>query len=208
MTGRPLGLLVVLIVVAAPARAGDGLVALQTADPSCADDSGDRYVDCGNGTLTDNETGLVWLADADCFGELDWLGAKATVAGLSDLPDDGGLCGSLTPHECDCGLSDGSSPGEWRLPTIEEWVAMTEYAAEVLYCSPTVPNDAGTGCWSVGCIFVGQCSFVGVQSSRYWSSSSFVPDPAYAWTLELDFGHREINALATTSYVWPVRGGP
>ena len=41
------------------AQASGGVVALQTADPSCPDDSGDIYVDCGNGTVTDNRTGLV-----------------------------------------------------------------------------------------------------------------------------------------------------
>ena len=57
-----------------PASAGDGVVALQTAAPTCPDDSGDRYVDCDNGTVTDNETGLVWLANADCFG--GWAGLR------------------------------------------------------------------------------------------------------------------------------------
>jgi hypothetical protein len=54
---------------ASGAWAGDGVVALQTADPSCPDDSGDRYVDCGNGTVTDNDTGLVWLKQANCLAK-------------------------------------------------------------------------------------------------------------------------------------------
>jgi hypothetical protein len=43
------------------------VVALQTVVPSCADDSANRCVDCGNGTVTNNDTGLVWLANADCL---------------------------------------------------------------------------------------------------------------------------------------------
>ena len=62
-------------------------------------------------TVTDNRTGLVWLENADCLGAVDWFTAKEVVAGLSDLqgsdPDD-------------CGLSDDSSPGEWRLPLLGE----------------------------------------------------------------------------------------
>ena len=102
--------------------AGDGVVALQTAGTSCADGSGNRYVDCGNGTVTDNETGLVWLANADCLGSVDWLTASEFVAGLSDKPE-----GSIAAAH-DCGLSDGSSPGEWRLPSMEEWEAMVAEA--------------------------------------------------------------------------------
>ena len=45
------GLLLLALAVIGPgaAWAGDGLVALQTADPSCPDDSGNIYVNCGNG---------------------------------------------------------------------------------------------------------------------------------------------------------------
>ena len=101
-----------------PSRAGDGVVALQTADPSCADDSGDIYVDCGNGTVTDNRTGLVWLKNANCLiavgGDVDWYTAMDFVAGLKDIPS------SSVAALHDCGLSDGSSPGEWRLASVDE----------------------------------------------------------------------------------------
>ena len=55
--------------------------------------------------MTDNRTGLVWLRDANAYGELAWMDA---VAGPRELAD-----GS---H----GLSDGSSAGDWRLPNINE----------------------------------------------------------------------------------------
>ena len=61
-----------------------------------------RYVDCGNGTVTDTVTGLVWLKQSNCLSSADWEAAKKAVAGLKD--------GS-------CMLTDGSSPGDWRLPT-------------------------------------------------------------------------------------------
>ena len=109
------------------AWAGDGIVALQTADPSCRTTTTPppRYVDCGNGTVTDNKTGLVWLKQANCIGaagggtgvplgRVNWHTAMEFVAGLSDLRDD----------PLDCGLSDGSSPGDWRLPSVTEWQEM------------------------------------------------------------------------------------
>ncbi len=117
-----------LVVCSVAAQAGSGLVALQTAASSCRNNSGNIYVNCGNGTVTDKRTGLVWLANANCLGTVDWFTAMEFVAGLSDL--DAGFCAAqgLTAAHCDCGLSDGSSPGEWRLPSADEWQAMIDNA--------------------------------------------------------------------------------
>jgi len=194
------------------------VVALNTCDPSCPDASGDRYVDCDNGTVTDNETGLVWLANANCFWQLDWFEAMAAVAGLADLPDDGDACASLTPDECDCGLSDGSSPGEWRLASIGEWEAMVADAGD---CNPRITQDDGTTCWVDGCHGSGgatswpspqappppPCSFYGVQTPSYWSSSSYVLGPANAWFVILTDGSVFPDGKVGNHYVWPVRGG-
>ncbi len=67
----------VVLASAGAASAGEGVVALQTAAPSCPDDSGYRYVNCRNGTVTDNDTGLVWLRNANCIGHVDWHTAMA-----------------------------------------------------------------------------------------------------------------------------------
>ncbi len=189
------------------AWAGDGMVALQTADPSCADDSGDRYVDCGNGTVTDNATGLVWLANANCLdGAYDWHTAMEFVAGLSDQP----ASSAAAAH--DCGLSDGSSPGEWRLPSLAEWEAMMS-GANVLACSPAITDDQGTGCWAdpLVCFLSGRtCSFTGVVSSHYWSASTVVVTfpTTGAWFADLGDGTVGIISTKITDYyIWPVRGG-
>lgn len=186
--------------------AGDGIVALQTADPACPDTSGNRYVDCGNGTITDNETGLVWLANADCFGVLAWRDAMDAVAGLADQPD-AEVCVGVTPDNCDCGLSDGSSPGEWRLASFGEWRAMVEHADDVLMCSPTISNDAGGGCWNQSCVDAGQCSFYGVVAMTYWASTTVVIDPPKAWGVHLAHGGVAGTGKLAALYVWPVRGG-
>ena len=186
------------------AQAGDGVVALQTADASCPDDSGNIYVDCGNGTVTDNRTGLTWLANADCYGLLNWYEAVEIVASLSDIQ-----AGSIAAAE-DCGLSDGSSSGEWRLPSVAEWKAMIDNALgnmgdpDCTALPPTITVDSGDGCWVRA-----SSSFSGVQSSKYWSSTTFVGTPTVAWHVHLNFGSIFLfnKAVTTTHYVWPVRGG-
>ena len=62
-----------------------------------------RFTDNGDGTITDNLTGLVWLAQADCLGKIEWLAALAAANALADGQ---------------CGLTDGSVAGDWRLPNI------------------------------------------------------------------------------------------
>jgi hypothetical protein len=179
------------------ALAGDGLVALQTADASCGNNAPKTYVSCVNGTVTDNRTGLVWLGNANCWGPLTWADAMATVAGLGDLP------GS---NQDDCGLSDGSSPGEWRLATKAEWSAMVAYA---LGCDPKITDDQGGTCWSdvAGTQWT---SFSGVQSLSYWSSTTLASAPTNARTLHLgDPPVIDLTFASKTAIrrVWPVRGG-
>ncbi len=161
------------------------------ADPPCFDNS-NRYVYCGNnGTVNDTVTNLIWLGNANCFGVLlDYAAANNAAAGLEDG---------------ECGLTDGSSPGDWRLPTREEWEATIERAA-ALGCTeangPALTNTPGNGCYRNG-----PQPFTGVQSSFYWSSTSRALDTDYAWGGNLFYGF--VNAALKTNpyYVWPVRGG-
>jgi hypothetical protein len=197
--------------LAVPAWAGDGLVALQSADPSCPDDSGNIYVDCNNGTVTDNRTGLVWLKNADCLRTaMDWNTAMGFVAGLADMP--AFSAASFT----DCGLSDGSSPGEWRLASVAEWEAMVKEAVALgcvntSFGGPAITNDAGNDCWQEG----PASSFEDVQiSPGYWSATTH-HDPGTmesaggtnAWVMGMSFGNANFPPKSDARSVWPVRGG-
>ena len=173
------------------AFAGEGWVALTTAEPSCPDASGNRYVDCGNGTVTDNSTGLVWLRQTACFTATDWFNAMETASGIADP---------------DCGLTDGSAPGDWHLPSRKEWIDMIS-AAWALGCvdsalgGPSITNDAGTGCWGDG-----PSSFTGVQSDSYWSAATLFFSGDQAWSAELDIGLIFSGNLKTASkIIWAVR---
>jgi hypothetical protein len=163
------------------------------AAPPCFDNA-NRYVDCGNGTVTDTVTGLIWLKNANCFSTKTYSAANQAAAGLADGQ---------------CGLTDGSSAGDWRLPTKAEWEA-TIARAVALGCKsggagspPSLTNDPGTGC-----LIPGPTSFTGVQSNAYWSSSANEVTPGFAWLVTLAFGvvtnGNEGNGFF---FVWPVRGG-
>jgi hypothetical protein len=150
-----------------------------------------RFTDNGNGTVTDNLSGLIWLKSANCNGQKTWANALTWANGLYDgCPGCGGT-------NNDCGLTDGSVAGDWRLPSRFE----LESVLDLEYVSPALSNAAGTAKWSEG------NAFSGVQSSSYWSASSNAFNPSYAWDASLYYGIVYSYPKTTNIYVWPVRGG-
>ena len=74
--------------------------------------SATRFTDNGNGTVTDNLTGLIWLKNANCFSIKNWNAALSDANGLASPA---------------CGLTDGSSVGAWRLPNRNELESLIDY---------------------------------------------------------------------------------
>jgi hypothetical protein len=84
--------------------------------------SGVRFSDNGNGTITDNKSGLVWLKDAYCDNQMRTFSqAIDFTAGLANGQ---------------CGLSDGSTDGDWRLPNILELLSLVDYG----HIDPALPT--------------------------------------------------------------------
>jgi len=50
---------------------------------ACFDNTGNRFVDCGDGTIKDTETGLYWLKSANCFGFRYWTWVGGREQGCS-----------------------------------------------------------------------------------------------------------------------------
>jgi hypothetical protein len=149
-----------------------------------------RFTDNGDGTVTDNLTGLIWPKNASCGGLRTWAGALTFANSLYDGWTGDGSGG-------DCGLSDGSSAGDWRLPNVRELQSLVYYGVY----NPAVPNTAGTGKWSAG------DPFTGVQSYCYWSSTTLAGDTSGAWRVHLGGGYLRNGDRSSLRYVWPVRGG-
>ena len=137
-----------------------------------------RFTDNNNGTQTDNLTGLVWLKNANCFGTQTWANALTSA-------------NTLASTNSQCGLSDGSAAGDWRLPNVNELASLpTNYTG-----SPSEwLNDIAQG-------------FTTVQAYYYWSSTTFAYNTDYAWYVIMNGGSMNVNIKAVNYYVWPVRGG-
>jgi hypothetical protein len=145
-----------------------------------------------DGTVTDNKTGLIWLANANC---LETVGGIAKAAGTLTWPN--ALTWSNNLSTGKCGLTDSSAVGAWRLPNKEELASLVN----AQYYNPSLSNTAGTAIWTAG------NPFSGVQSSYYWSSTTYVYSPAFAWGVLFDFGGVGYAGKAYGYYVWPVRSG-
>ena len=146
-----------------------------------------RFTDNGDGTITDNLTGLMWLKDANCMethyattwhnGFANWQEAQEIIAGI----DDG------TYADCSAGYTD------WRLPNRKELHSLADFSQS----SPALPSGH---------------PFDNVESGppgfQYMSSTTCTADMDHFWGI--DVGSGQIVKASKTSnpnWVWPVRGG-
>lgn len=137
-----------------------------------------RFTDNNNGTVTDNLTGLVWLKNASAF--LTWTEALT-------------YCNTLAHGTA--GLTDGSAPGDWRLPNRFELESLINLAYE----QPCISNAVGNAKWTAN------NPFSNVQSTWYWSGTTCAHDTTRAWGLGLDYGFVNYGEKTYENYVWPVR---
>ena len=139
-----------------------------------------RFTDNGDGTVTDNLTGLIWLKNANAFGLRTWEQALADANALAS--------GSA-------GLTDGSKASDWRLPNVNELESLIDCA----YYGPALSSASGKSKWTSG------DAFIGVQSLSYWSGTTCSDDSSYAWDVDMGGGFVSIGDKTSTYYVWPVR---
>jgi len=139
-----------------------------------------RFTKNVDGTVKDNLTGLVWLQNANCSGATDWVHAID-------------FCNTL--EDGDCGLTDGSSAGNWRLPNLFELESLRHMA----YYNPAISNAEGTAKWTEG------NPFSGVVSDDYWSSTTVASETPYALVVYMGNGTVNYNDKDGNTYVWPVR---
>jgi hypothetical protein len=176
-------------------QGGSGAAVAKTGQTSCWNQSG-ALVDCtGTGQdgeyqagvsvsprFTDNGDGTV----KDNLTGLIWL-KNANCFGFRNWTD--ALTDANTLSDGTCGLADGSADGAWRLPNIKELQSLIDFGI----VNPALPTGH---------------PFSGADSISYWSSTTQVDAPIFAWLVDFyngfTFGFEKDDDVA---YVWPVRSG-
>jgi hypothetical protein len=146
------------------------------------------YANNGDGTITDNNTGLMWAKKDD--NNVDELHDKDTVYTWAD---------AFAVHIA--GLNSAAFGGhtDWRLPNAKELQSIVNYGQ----VDPAVSSEFNTNCATGVDVLTGSCT----AASFYWTSSSFVSYPTDAWFVY--FGDGSVFAFPKSDkmYVRAVRGG-
>lgn len=147
-----------------------------------------RFSDQGNGTVVDNLTGLTWMKNANCT---ETAGGIAKGAGTLKWSD--ALTWSNNLKNGSCGLADGSSAGQWRLPNFNELSSLLDYSIASMVVYPFLP------------IIPAGHPFANVQANSYWSSTTDSASHGNAWSLTLASGLTLTVGKSDTRNVWAVR---
>jgi hypothetical protein len=150
------------------------------------------YTDNGDGTITDENTGLMWMKQddngGDCAsypGNLDkdctfsWDQAFTFVASLN--------------------ANNHGGHDDWRVSNVRELHSIVNYENPL----PAVSDAFNTGC--VGACVVADCSCTAM--TRYWSSTSNASLPDDAWDVSFSLGNVNSGTKISDFHVRAVRGG-
>lgn len=147
------------------------------------------FTDNGNGTITDDNTGLVWEKKSD---DGDFLHDKDNIYWWS---------GNSAEETVWDWLEDVNSESfgghkDWRIPNVRELLSIVDFQHE-----RAVHAAFNTNCVPGATVLTGSCSFL-----DYWASTSEAGSSAGAWNVEQG-GAVTVNYKGGTNRVRAVRGG-
>ena len=163
-----------------------------------------RYVDNGDGTVTDNLSGLVWEKKSSNGDVHDWQNQYTWSTG-----DPYGQDGTVFTSFLTAGLNAGggfAGANDWRLPTLTELlsIAPEDDSCELTTCvAGPIDPVFDTGC-TPGCS-VTACSCAPFDMT--WTSSTAANDASYVWSVSFGNGNPYSDYKTSSKSARAVRGG-
>jgi len=158
------------------------------------------FTDNGDGTITDNTTGLMWEKksdDGDPIHDKDntytWCGASCGTTNVMD--------GTITTTFL-AGLNSGggfAGHTDWRIPNANEQASIRNLEN----VGPATYSAFNTGCLASCTVTTCSCT----QSDFHWSSTTYQLTPANAWGVNFSAGLQFAVTKNNSEFVRGVRGG-
>ena len=152
------------------------------------------YTDNGDGTITDNNTGLMWEKKSDDGGLHDkdnayyWSGngTQETIWDwLEDVNAEGGT--GFAGYQ------------DWRVPSVRELMSIVNYQNTPLPVSAAFNGNCAAG----ATVLTGSCTLL----TAYWSSTTWARSTSQAWNVSFNRGEVGASDKTSTLRVRAVRGG-
>jgi hypothetical protein len=145
------------------------------------------FTDNGDGTITDNNTGLMWekLSDDGSIHDYDeglYTWEEAFSVKIAELNST-----SFAGHN------------DWRLPNLNELETIRNLGTQ----SPAVNSIFKTACTFDCTVLTCSCTV----DDAYWTSTTYVLDEISAWTVYFDDGDTYASGKDIENFVRAVRGG-
>src|SRR5947208_8363266 len=158
------------------------------------------YTDNGNGTVTDNNTGLVW----------EKLSRDGSV---HDVNNTYTWASAFTGHVATLNSTSFAGHTDWRVPNYKELVSILNLQNNlhdgVPAVSPAFNTNCTPGCTVTTCSCTATSNGSGLagQPPYYWSSTTDAGSPDSAWSVDFSLGSVASGGKAYTFFVRAVRGG-
>jgi hypothetical protein len=141
-----------------------------------------RFTDNGDGTVTDNLTGLIWGKNANLAGEMNWFDAIDYANNLilgGEGCDPELECGGCGQPACAQGCND-----DWRLPNRAEVESLFDFSNS----DPALPSNHP---------FINMTNYI-------WSSTTYAGSTGLGWIVHPN-GYWCSYGKTRTYFVLPVR---
>ena len=124
------------------------------------------YTDNGDGTITDNNTKLVWEKKS----------ADGTIHDVNTLYT---WDNAFAVHIGGLNAANFAGHNDWRLPNVKELQSIVNYEVNA-NVTPAVSPTFNTGCTAGATVLTGSCT----AASNHWSSTTLANSPSVAWIVD------------------------